>query len=66
VYWRQAWSNDWERSQLVGNVTRFAFPNVSIDDYVFGVAAVSAEGHESIVSAYVSPVRRMQEVKLKK
>lgn len=66
VYWRNAWSNDWEKSQMVGNVTRFSFPNVSIDDYVFGVAAVSAEGHESIVSAYVSPVRRMQEVKLKK
>ncbi len=39
-------------------------PNVSIDDYVFGVAAVGADGNESLVSAYVSPVRRMSEVKL--
>ncbi|MCA0374408.1 MAG: M28 family metallopeptidase [Gemmatimonadetes bacterium] len=66
VYWRTAWSNDWEKSQAVGNVTRFQLPNVSIDDYVFGVAAVTADGHESMVSAYVSPVRRMQEIKLKK
>jgi len=66
VYWRNTWSNDWERSQYVGNVTRFLLPHVSIDDYVFGVAAVNAEGHESLVSAYVSPNRRMQEVQIKK
>ena len=66
VYWRNTWSNDWERSQYVGNVTRFQLPNVSIDDWVFGVAAVNADGHESLVSAYVSPNRRMQEVPVKK
>ena len=64
VYWRDAWANDWDRSQVVGNVTRFVMPNVSIDDYVFGVAAIGADGNESLVSAYVSPVRRMMEVKL--
>ncbi|MBY0489340.1 MAG: M28 family metallopeptidase [Gemmatimonadaceae bacterium] len=66
VYWRTAWTNDWEKSQIVGNVTRFTLPNVSIDDYVFGVAAIGADGAESLVSAYVSPVRRMQEVKVRK
>jgi Zn-dependent M28 family amino/carboxypeptidase len=66
VYWRNAWSNDWEKSQAVGNVTRFLMPNVSIDDYVFGVSAVGADGSESLVSAYVSPVRRMQEIKVRK
>ena len=65
IYWRDTWSNDWQRSQYVGNVTRFMFPNVSIDDFVFGVAAVSLDGHESLVSAYVSPVRRMQPIKLR-
>jgi hypothetical protein len=50
----------------VGNVTRFQLPNVSIDDYVFGVAAVNADGHESLISAYVSANRRMQEVQVKK
>ena len=63
IYWRDTWSNDWQHQQLVGNVTTFVLPNVSIDDYVFGVAAVSADGHESLVSAYVSPNRRDPEVK---
>jgi len=66
IYWRNAWSNDWERSRLVGDTTRVLLPNVSIDDYVFGVAAVNAEGHESLISAYVSPNRRMSPVQLKR
>ena len=64
IYWRDAWTNDWEQSQVVGAVTQFVLPNVSIDDYVFGVAAIGGDGQESLVSAYVSPVRRMTEVKL--
>jgi len=64
IYWRDAGVNDWQHSQLVGNVTELVLPNVSIDDFVFGVAAVGADGHESLVSAYVSPVRRDAEVKL--
>ena len=64
VYWRDAWGNDWTRSQAVGNVTQLILPNVSIDDYVFGVAAIGADGNESLVSAYVSPNRRQGEVKL--
>ncbi len=66
VYWRDAWSNDWQKSQVVGNVTTLLLPNVSIDDYVFGVAAIGADGHESVISAYVSPVRKMTDVLLKK
>lgn len=66
VYWRDAWNNDWTRSQTVGNVTQLILPNVSIDDYVFGVAAIGADGQESLISAYVSPVRKMTEVKIKK
>ena len=64
IYWRDTWSNDWQHAQLVGNVTEFVLPSVSIDDFVFGVAAVGATGHESLVSAYVSPLRRDPEVKL--
>ncbi len=66
VYWRDAWANDWQKTQVVGNVLQLLMPNVSIDDYVFGVAAIGADGHESIVSAYVSPVRKMTDVLLKK
>lgn len=53
IYWRETWRPDWEHSRLVGNVTGFTLEGLSIDDYVFGVAAVGAMGHESLVSAYV-------------
>jgi len=33
---------------------------------VFGVAAIGADGHESVISAYVSPTRKMTDVLLKK
>ena len=57
IYWRDTWNNDWEHSQTIGNVTQFTLKNVNIDDFVFGVSAISADGQESMVSAYVSPVR---------
>jgi hypothetical protein len=58
VHWRQAWTPDWQHEVNVGNVTEFVFPNLSIDDYVFGVSAVGADGNESLVAAYVNPPRR--------
>jgi len=64
IYWRDTWSNDWQRQQTIGNVTQFVLPNVSIDDFVFGVSAISGDGQESLVSAYVSPVRRSEPVKV--
>jgi hypothetical protein len=64
LYWRDAWSPDWQFSQLLGNVTEFVLPNLLIDDHVFGIAAIGADGHESLVSAYVAPPRRDPEVKL--
>jgi peptidase M28-like protein len=57
IFWREAWGPDWQHDLLVGNVTGTVLPNIQIDDYVFGVAAVDAAGHESFVSAYVSPPR---------
>ena len=63
IYWRDTWNNDWEHSQAVGNVTQFTLKNVNIDDFVFGVAAINAEGQESMVSAYVSPVRQGTTIK---
>ena len=35
VYWRDTWSNDWQHSQAIGNVTQFTLPGLSIDDFVF-------------------------------
>lgn len=57
VFWRRAWSLDWEHELTVGDVTDVTLPDVSIDDVVVGVAAVDAGGHESLVSAYVMRAR---------
>jgi hypothetical protein len=64
IYWRDTWTTDWQHQQLIGNVTQFVLPGVSIDDYVFGVAAVGKDGHESLVSAYVATSSRAPELKL--
>ena len=57
IFWREAWGPDWQHEMLVGNVTEATLPNTLIDDLVFGVAAVDAAGHESLVSPYISPPR---------
>ena len=54
VYWRDAWSNDWQERRDVGNVTHVTFPRMNIDDLVFGVAAVGVGGFESLASAYTA------------
>lgn len=64
VYWRDTWSNDWQHSQVVGNRTRVVLSNLSIDDHVFGVAAVGPDGQESLVSAYVPPNRAVPDVEV--
>jgi len=64
IYWRNTWTNDWERSQAVRNVTQFVLPAMVIDDFVFGVAAIGVDGHESLISAYVSPTRQAPDVKV--
>ena len=57
MFWRKAWAPDWEHELAVGNVLEYTFPHLNIDDWVFGVAAVDAAGHESTVSVYVAPPR---------
>jgi hypothetical protein len=64
IYWRDTWTLDWQHERRVGNVTEIVLPRISIDDYVFGVAAVGADGHESLISAYVAPPRRDEDVQL--
>jgi hypothetical protein len=54
IVWRNAWAPDWTHEVAVGNVTDYTFPHMNIDDWVFGVVALDAAGHESTVSAYVS------------
>ena len=55
IFWREAWGPDWQHEMLVGNVTEVTLPDTLIDDLVFGVAAVDASGHESLVSPYIAP-----------
>jgi len=66
VYWRDAWTSDWEHDQIVGKTTHFVLNNVLIDDDVFGVAAVGSDGHQSLISAYVASDRAVLPVKLAK
>ena len=54
IFWREAWAPDWEHEMYVGNVTEYTLPHANVDDWVFGVAAVDAGGHESTVTAYVA------------
>lgn len=63
IFWREAWGPDWQHDLLVGNVNEAVLARIQIDDTVFGVAAVDAAGHESVVSAYVSPPRAPISVK---
>lgn len=63
IVWREAWTPDWEHEVRVGNVTSHTLHDISIDDYVFGVAAVGPGGHESMVSAYVRPPRPRSDIR---
>ncbi len=50
IYWRDTTSPQWQYSRYVGNVNDFTLENIVIDNFLFGVVTVSADGHESIVS----------------
>ena len=57
IYWRDTTAPQWQHSRFVGDVTEFALEGMVIDNYLFGVAAVSTEGHESLVAF---PTERMR------
>lgn len=57
VFWRDTWSLDWEHELVVGDVTELVLRDMSIDDFIFGVAAIGPHGHESLVTPYVRPPR---------
>lgn len=49
VWWRSTTAPQWTHSRWAGNVTQIVLPGVVIDDFFFGVSAVSADGYESPV-----------------
>lgn len=53
VLMRKTTAPYWEREIYAGNVNEYVMPDVSIDEYVFGVAAVDKDGDESLVTPYV-------------
>jgi hypothetical protein len=65
VFWRAAWTLDWQHEIAAGNVIELVLKSVSIDNFVFGVAAVGEGGNESPVAAYVNPPRPETDIKTK-
>jgi hypothetical protein len=63
IYRRTPWTNSWASSRTMGNVTQSTVTGASIDDWVFGIAAVGQGGHESLISAYVPRPRTDAEIK---
>ncbi|SDJ51235.1 M28 family peptidase [Microbulbifer yueqingensis] len=49
VYWRLTSESTWTHSRYVGNVDEYTLEDIVIDNYFFGVAAVSKDGFESPV-----------------
>ncbi len=50
VYWRETTAPRWQNSRWVGDVTAFTLEGLVIDNFLFGVAAVGMDGHESVVT----------------
>jgi hypothetical protein len=49
VHWRDTTASQWQHAQTVGDVDQTVLKDVVIDDWFFGVSAVSADGYESPV-----------------
>ncbi|WP_297792044.1 M28 family metallopeptidase [uncultured Eudoraea sp.] len=49
IYWRDTTSPTWDHSRYVGDTDSFTLKGIVIDNSFFGVAAVGANGHESII-----------------
>jgi len=49
VHWRDTTTPQWQYSRTVGDVDHVLLKDVVIDDWFFGVSAVSADGYESPV-----------------
>ncbi len=49
IYWRDTTSPTWDNSRYVEDVTEFTLEGIVIDNFLFGIATVGENGHESMV-----------------
>ena len=49
VYWRDTTSPTWQYNKYVGDKTQITLEGIVLDNYLFGVAAVGADGYQSTV-----------------
>ena len=49
IYWRDTTSPTWDNSIELGDITEYTLNGIVIDNYLFGVAAIGENGHESVV-----------------
>ncbi len=49
VHWRDTTAAQWQHARAVGDVDQTVLKDVVVDDWFFGVSAVSADGYESPV-----------------
>lgn len=49
VWWRSTTAPQWTHSRWAGSATELVLPGIVIDDFFFGVSAVSEDGYESPV-----------------
>ncbi|MBI3210585.1 MAG: M20/M25/M40 family metallo-hydrolase [Candidatus Solibacter usitatus] len=52
VVYRSTLSPSWQHEVFAGKKTELTLPNVDIDNLVFGVKAIDADGNESLVSSF--------------
>ncbi len=60
IVWRTTTAPTWTHSRFVGNVTSYTMPDMSKDNYFFGVRAIDKQGNRSVVT-YPKPVSARSE-----
>jgi hypothetical protein len=58
IYWRLTTSPTWDYSRFISGVNEFTLEGIVIDNFYFGVAAVSKDGSESPVVFPYQQIRR--------
>ena len=50
IYWRDTTAPQWQYSRFVTDVNEFVLKGIVIDNFLFGLSAISKSGHESVVA----------------